>query len=180
MPSVTDDINRSFIFAGLGKSLPWMASGAAWENNQKQHVWNKPPFTVQGISHLQGSVTSLRTLWKQIVSHQPLSPINHVRTHKICENLISQWKNSTLKPSFCLVNAKHGCPCLEFRWGNVLVVLSYILLFLNWLVIATSIYLLSLISHALLWGFAVGMTVMVGFYALGQAFSPPVRQGWAD
>ncbi len=58
-----------------------------------------------------------------------------------------------------------------------MVVLSYILLFLNWLVIATSIYLLSLISHALLWGFAVGMTVMVGFYALGQAFSPPVRQG---
>ena len=38
-------------------------------------------------------------------------------------------------------------------------------------------YLLSLISHALLWGFAVGMMVMVGFYALGQAFSPPVRQG---
>ncbi|MEC7424892.1 MAG: hypothetical protein VX844_09810, partial [SAR324 cluster bacterium] len=60
---------------------------------------------------------------------------------------------------------------------NVLVVLSYFLLFLNWLVIATSIYLLSLMSHALLWGFAVGMMVMVGFYALGQAFSPPVRQG---
>ncbi len=58
-----------------------------------------------------------------------------------------------------------------------MVVLSYFLLFLNWLVIATSIYLLSLISHALLWGFAVGMMVMVGFYALGQAFSPPVRQG---
>ena len=56
-------------------------------------------------------------------------------------------------------------------------VLSYILMFLNWLVIATSIYLLSLISHALLWGFAVGMTVMVGFHAMGQAFSPPVRQG---
>ena len=58
-----------------------------------------------------------------------------------------------------------------------MVVLSFILLFLNWVVIATSIYLLSLISHALLWGFAVGMTVMVGFYALGQAFSPTVRQG---
>ncbi|MEC7212926.1 MAG: hypothetical protein VXW26_00835 [SAR324 cluster bacterium] len=43
--------------------------------------------------------------------------------------------------------------------------------------IASSIYLLSLMSHALLWGFAVGMMVMVGFYALGQAFSPPVRQG---
>ncbi len=57
-----------------------------------------------------------------------------------------------------------------------MVVLSYILLFMNWLVIATSIYLLSLISHALLWGFAVGMTVMVGLYALVQAFSPPVRQ----
>ena len=26
-------------------------------------------------------------------------------------------------------------------------------------------------SHAPLWGFAVGMMVMVGFYALGQAFS---------
>ena len=58
-----------------------------------------------------------------------------------------------------------------------MVVLSYILLFLNWLVIATSIYLLSLITHALLWGFAVGMTVMVGFYALGKVFSPPARQG---
>ena len=58
-----------------------------------------------------------------------------------------------------------------------MVVLSYFFLFLNWLVIATSIYLLSLICNALLWGFAVGMTVMVGFYALGQAFSPPVRQG---
>ena len=55
--------------------------------------------------------------------------------------------------------------------------MSYFLLFLNWLVIATSIYLLSLMSQALLWGFAVGMMVMVGFYALGQAFSPPVRQG---
>ncbi|MEC7212780.1 MAG: hypothetical protein VXW26_00100 [SAR324 cluster bacterium] len=55
--------------------------------------------------------------------------------------------------------------------------MSYFLLFLNWLVIATSIYLLSLMSHALLWGFAVGTMVMVGFYALGQAFSPPVRQG---
>jgi len=54
-----------------------------------------------------------------------------------------------------------------------LVVLSYFLLFLNWLVIASSIYLLSLISHALLWGFAVGMMVMVGFYALGQAFKSP-------
>ena len=58
-----------------------------------------------------------------------------------------------------------------------MVVLSYILLFLNWLVIASSIYLLSLMSHALLWGFAVGMMVMIGFYALGQAFSPPDRQG---
>ena len=57
-----------------------------------------------------------------------------------------------------------------------MVVLSYFLLFLNWLVIFSSIYLLSLMSHALLWGFAVGMMVMVGFYALGQAFSPPVRQ----
>ncbi|MEC8223719.1 MAG: hypothetical protein VX020_07610 [SAR324 cluster bacterium] len=55
--------------------------------------------------------------------------------------------------------------------------MSYFLLFLNWLVIASSIYLLSLMSHALLWGFAVGMMVMVGFYALGQAFSSPVRQG---
>ncbi len=58
-----------------------------------------------------------------------------------------------------------------------MVVLSYFLVFLNWLVISASIYLLSLISHALIWGFAVGMTVMVGFYGLGQAFSPPVRQG---
>ena len=58
-----------------------------------------------------------------------------------------------------------------------MVVLSYFLLFLNWLVIATSIYLLSLMSHALLWGFSVGIMVMVGFYALGQAFKSPVRQG---
>ncbi len=58
-----------------------------------------------------------------------------------------------------------------------MVLLSNFLLFLNLLVIATSIYLLSLMSHALLWGFAVGMMVMIGFYALGQAFSPPVRQG---
>ena len=58
-----------------------------------------------------------------------------------------------------------------------MVVLNYFLLFLNWLVIAASIYLLSLMSHALLWGFSVGMMVMVGFYALGQAFKSPVRQG---
>ena len=55
--------------------------------------------------------------------------------------------------------------------------LTYFLLFLDWLVIAVSIYLLSLMSHALLWGFAVGMMVIIGLFALGQAFRATSRQG---
>ena len=55
--------------------------------------------------------------------------------------------------------------------------LTYFLLFLDWLVIAASIYLLSLMSHALLWGFAVGMMVIIGLFALGQAFRATSRQG---
>ncbi len=54
---------------------------------------------------------------------------------------------------------------------------NYFLLFLDWLVIAASIYLLSLMSHALLWGFAVGMMVIIGLFALGQAFRPSSKLG---
>ena len=54
---------------------------------------------------------------------------------------------------------------------------NYFLLFLDWLVIAASIYLLSLMSHALLWGFTVGMMVIIGLFALGQAFRPSSKLG---
>ena len=54
---------------------------------------------------------------------------------------------------------------------------NYFLLFLDWLVIAASIYLLSLMSHALLWGFAVGMMVIIGLFAFGQAFRPSSKLG---
>lgn len=86
-------------------------------------------------------------------------------------------KGLDFETKFLFSLCKTWMTMFEISVRKLLVVLSYFLLFLNWLVIATSIYLLSLMSHALLWGFAVGMMVMVGFYALGQAFSPPVRQG---
>ena len=53
--------------------------------------------------------------------------------------------------------------------------LTYFLLFLDWLIIAISIYLLSLMSHALLWGFAVGILTILGLFSLIQAFKPSRR-----
>jgi hypothetical protein len=50
--------------------------------------------------------------------------------------------------------------------------LNYILLFLDWLVIAIAIYLLSLMSHALLWGFTVGIMTILGLFSLMKAFKP--------
>ena len=42
-----------------------MAPGAAHENNQKQHAWNKPPFPDEGTAHLQGSVTKFENTLKR-------------------------------------------------------------------------------------------------------------------
>ena len=41
------------------------ASGAACENHQKQHVWNKPPFPDEGTAHLEGSSSKFENTLKR-------------------------------------------------------------------------------------------------------------------
>ena len=52
----------------------------------------------------------------------------------------------------------------------------YFLILLDWLVIAWSVYLLSLMTEALLWGLAIGLMVVIGLWALLAAFSPPTSR----
>ena len=52
----------------------------------------------------------------------------------------------------------------------------FFLFFLDWLVIAVSMYLLALITQALLWGFGIGLLVIIGLGTLLQVFPVSTRK----